>query len=102
VAAILPIALSLAVFDGFLKPLLVFLLVASLDVLGRGLSLACYKDSSIDRKKRAKMETKKKCAHPSCACPARPDSNYCSTYCEGEAKTSDVICSCGHPDCANR
>ncbi len=33
VAAILPIALSLAVFDGWLKPLLVFLLVASLELI---------------------------------------------------------------------
>src|SRR5579872_3115145 len=33
VAATLPIALSLAVFDGWLKPLLVFLLVASLELV---------------------------------------------------------------------
>ena len=33
VAAILPIALSLAVFDGWLRPLLVFLLVASLELI---------------------------------------------------------------------
>ena len=45
------------------------------------------------------MEAKKKCAHPSCACAAKADSNYCSTYCEGEAKTSDVVCNCGHAEC---
>src|SRR6185436_20453254 len=33
VAATLPIALSLAVFDGWLKPLLVVLLVASLELI---------------------------------------------------------------------
>src|SRR5579862_5084741 len=33
VAAILPLALSLAVFDGWLKPLLVFLLVAGLELI---------------------------------------------------------------------
>jgi predicted PurR-regulated permease PerM len=33
VAAVLPIALSLAVFDGWFKPLLVFLLVASLELI---------------------------------------------------------------------
>ena len=33
VAAMLPIALSLAVFDGWLKPLLVFLLVACLELM---------------------------------------------------------------------
>ena len=33
VAATLPLALSLAVFDGWLRPLLVFLLVASLELI---------------------------------------------------------------------
>jgi hypothetical protein len=40
-----------------------------------------------------------KCAHPSCQCTATEGSKYCSTYCEGEAKTSDIICSCGHAEC---
>ena len=48
------------------------------------------------------METKKKCAHPSCACTAKSDSDYCSTYCEGEATTSDIVCSCGHTECNKR
>ena len=48
------------------------------------------------------METTKKCAHPSCACKAKEDSDYCSTYCEGEAKTSDIVCSCGHTECRDR
>jgi len=43
--------------------------------------------------------TTDKCAHPSCRCPAKPDNRYCSTYCEGEAKTSDIICNCGHAGC---
>ena len=43
----------------------------------------------------------KKCAHPSCHCKANGDSSYCSTYCEGGAKTADIICSCGHPACAS-
>jgi hypothetical protein len=46
------------------------------------------------------MSDTKKCLHPACHCPARPDSDYCSTYCEGEAKTADIICSCGHAHCA--
>jgi len=46
------------------------------------------------------METQKKCAHPSCRCIAKKDSDYCSTYCEGEAKTADIMCSCGHAQCA--
>jgi hypothetical protein len=45
------------------------------------------------------MDESKKCAHPSCHCLAKKDSNYCSTYCEGEAHTPDIICSCGHPEC---
>jgi len=48
------------------------------------------------------METTKKCAHPSCGCNAKEDSDYCGTYCEGEAETSDIMCNCGHPDCMNR
>ncbi len=44
-------------------------------------------------------EMKTKCAHPSCRCHARPDSKYCSTYCEGQAEEADVVCSCGHVEC---
>jgi hypothetical protein len=46
-----------------------------------------------------KDQPKDKCAHPSCLCRARSDSKYCSTYCEGEAETADIECSCGHPAC---
>ncbi len=45
------------------------------------------------------MDNKDKCAHPSCGCQAKTGSQYCSTYCEGEAKTADIVCSCGHPNC---
>jgi hypothetical protein len=47
------------------------------------------------------MESKKqeKCAHPSCRCYARSNSPFCSTYCEGEAETADILCNCGHADC---
>jgi hypothetical protein len=41
----------------------------------------------------------KKCAHPSCNCPAQEDSNYCGAYCEGNAHTADILCNCGHPGC---
>jgi hypothetical protein len=44
-------------------------------------------------------ESNQKCAHPSCLCHARSGSNYCSTYCEGEAETPDINCNCGHPPC---
>ena len=42
------------------------------------------------------------CAHPSCQCFAKPGSKYCSTYCEGEAHTADIICNCGHPNCVQK
>ncbi len=47
-------------------------------------------------------EKTEKCAHPSCHCGAKPDSKYCSTYCEGEAKTADITCGCGHPACVDK
>lgn len=45
-------------------------------------------------------EKEKKCAHPSCQCQAREGSDYCSTYCEGAGKTSEIQCNCGHPGCS--
>ena len=47
------------------------------------------------------METPKKCEHPACRCNARPDSDYCGTYCEGAADNPDVVCSCGHELCGD-
>jgi len=48
------------------------------------------------------MAETKKCAHPSCSCPAKEGSAYCSTYCEGQGGTPDVECSCGHPGCTQK
>jgi hypothetical protein len=48
------------------------------------------------------MENKDKCAHPSCHCAAKQGSKYCSTYCEGEGQTADILCNCGHPDCKDK
>ena len=46
------------------------------------------------------QESKDKCAHPSCQCHAKNGSKYCKKFhCEGEAETSDIVCSCGHPAC---
>jgi len=42
-----------------------------------------------------------KCAHPSCLCPAKQGSKYCSTYCEGEAESADILCLCGHSGCGD-
>jgi hypothetical protein len=43
-----------------------------------------------------------KCAHPSCLCAAKQGSKYCSTYCEGEADTADILCLCGHSGCGDK
>jgi hypothetical protein len=45
------------------------------------------------------MPETKKCAHPSCNCTISSDKTFCSTYCEGQADTADIECSCGHPAC---
>ena len=55
----------------------------------------------IERATCIAMDTKK-CAHPSCRCIAKEGSDYCGTYCEGEAKTADILCNCGHPQCAEK
>jgi hypothetical protein len=45
------------------------------------------------------MDEQKKCAHPSCNCAAAKDSKYCSTFCEGQGNTPDLMCNCGHASC---
>jgi hypothetical protein len=40
----------------------------------------------------------KKCAHPSCECPAPPDGKYCSDYCK-KAPEVELHCNCKHPGC---
>jgi hypothetical protein len=45
------------------------------------------------------METKAKCAHPTCHCTAEAGSQYCSQYCEDTHKEADLACNCGHPGC---
>ncbi len=46
------------------------------------------------------MSDDKKCAHPSCQCMAKEEHDgYCSTFCEGEAETADIVCMCGHEGC---
>ncbi len=41
-----------------------------------------------------------KCAHDNCNCAARPDSKYCSNYCESARDTEEIACGCGHSHCA--
>ena len=46
------------------------------------------------------MAKDKKCAHPSCNCRANDKSDYCSTYCEGAGKMTEIGCNCGHDECS--
>lgn len=48
------------------------------------------------------MADNKRCAHPSCTCPAAADSKYCSTECAAMEKTPDVDCRCGHAGCGGK
>ena len=45
------------------------------------------------------MSESKKCAHPSCKCLAKDGKKYCSNYCEAAAKTTELMCGCGHEAC---
>ncbi len=47
------------------------------------------------------MATKSKdmCEHPGCTCPKAKGSNYCGTFCEGQAGHPSIECECGHPGC---
>jgi len=40
----------------------------------------------------------KKCAHPSCTCPAPADGKYCSEYCKTAPET-ELHCNCMHKGC---
>jgi len=41
-----------------------------------------------------------KCAHQACKCVARPDSKYCSQYCDDAGDTMEISCNCGHGGCS--
>lgn len=43
-----------------------------------------------------------KCAHPSCHCPARMDTEYCSEACETAKDDEETGCQCGHAECHSR
>ena len=46
------------------------------------------------------MPDKNKCAHPACNCTVKDGEKYCSTYCHDAGSTTELICNCGHPGCA--
>ena len=41
----------------------------------------------------------RKCAHPGCACPTDPRSDYCGPECEKAHGRHDTRCSCPHELC---
>ena len=45
-----------------------------------------------------------RCAHPACACPAEPNSEWCSEECRDAQKgySASPICPCGHADCVTK
>jgi hypothetical protein len=46
------------------------------------------------------IDKDRKCAHPGCACPADPGSDYCSAQCQNQrAATNGAKCGCGHDAC---
>jgi hypothetical protein len=49
------------------------------------------------KKTQSHKETRPKCAHPGCHCPARPGEKYCSDFCENIV--GEDVCGCGHPGC---
>lgn len=42
----------------------------------------------------------KKCANMTCTCLAPKKKKYCSDHCEGIGNKLEIICLCGHADCA--
>ena len=48
------------------------------------------------------MADPKKCAHATCTCMARPDSDFCSEFCEDSKDLTTLDCDCGHPGCSGQ
>lgn len=42
----------------------------------------------------------KKCKHPGCNCMPGSDSGYCSPHCETVKSGTEIVCQCGHSQCA--
>jgi hypothetical protein len=47
------------------------------------------------------VQSRGKCAHEQCLCPAPPTEEYCSDYCWEADDVAEVTlqCRCGHPSC---
>jgi hypothetical protein len=45
------------------------------------------------------MPDQKKCANPACSCVPANKEKFCSPHCEGLKGSTEVMCTCGHPDC---
>ena len=45
-------------------------------------------------------DERKKCKHEGCSCMAAEGQDYCSPSCHDARDVTDIMCNCGHPDCA--
>ena len=48
------------------------------------------------------MANSKKCANAACSCIPTEKSKYCSAHCEGIANKTEIVCTCGHPNCTGQ
>jgi hypothetical protein len=46
------------------------------------------------------MAKVRKCANPACSCGPADGAKYCSAHCEGIGNGTEVVCRCGHRECA--
>ena len=46
------------------------------------------------------MTDVKKCENPTCSCVPDKGEKYCSAHCEGLGKGTEIMCKCGHGQCA--
>jgi hypothetical protein len=47
-----------------------------------------------------KMSEAKKCGNPACSCIPPNKEAFCSPHCEALKGSVEVVCQCGHPQCA--
>ena len=46
------------------------------------------------------MSDPKKCGNPACNCMPSEKEKFCSPHCEGMKQKTEILCGCGHANCA--
>jgi hypothetical protein len=46
------------------------------------------------------MSDSKKCGNPACNCIPPEKEKFCSPHCEGMKQKTEILCGCGHANCA--